>query len=81
MQDISGLAAHVLPADVLTPAPCSVAMEKEGRDDRSYQYIIRHESLSGHAQRHSSWSVADMPSDPHLEGQTSILASQPAFSC
>jgi len=24
---------------------------------------------------------ADMPSDPHLEGQTSILASQPAFSC
>ena len=35
MQDISGLAAHVLPADVLTPAPCSVATEKEGRDDRS----------------------------------------------
>jgi len=27
--DISGLVAHVLPADVLTPAPCSVAMEKE----------------------------------------------------
>jgi len=23
---------------------------------------------------------ADMPSDPRLEGQTSILASQPAFS-
>jgi len=23
----------------------------------------------------------DMPSDPHLEGQTHILASQPAFSC
>jgi len=23
----------------------------------------------------------DMPSDPHLEGQTRILASQPAFSC
>ena len=24
---------------------------------------------------------ADMPSDPHLEGQTRILTSQPAFSC
>jgi len=23
----------------------------------------------------------DMPSDPHLEGQTRILASQPAFFC
>jgi len=23
---------------------------------------------------------ADMPSDPHLEGQTRIFASQPAFS-
>ena len=23
----------------------------------------------------------DMPSDPHLEGQTRILVSQPAFSC
>jgi len=26
-------------------------------------------------------AAADMPSDPHLEGQTCILASQPAFSC
>ena len=27
------------------------------------------------------WRDTDMPSDPHLEGQTRILASQPAFSC
>ena len=25
--------------------------------------------------------LADMPSDPRFEGQTRILASQPAFSC
>ena len=24
---------------------------------------------------------ADMPNDPHLEGQTHILANQPTFSC
>ena len=24
---------------------------------------------------------ADMPSDPHLEGQARVLASLPAFSC
>ena len=27
------------------------------------------------------YTLADMPSDPHLKGQTCILASQPAFSC
>jgi len=27
------------------------------------------------------WAYSDMPSDPHLEGQTHILAGQPAFSC
>jgi len=27
------------------------------------------------------YTLADMPSDPHLKGQTHILASQTAFSC
>ena len=30
---------------------------------------------------HLRTSTADMPSGPHLEGQTCILASQPALSC
>ena len=47
--DISGLAAHVLPADVLTPAPCSVANygeRKRGSQGGNDRCIIRHESLT-----------------------------------
>ena len=58
----------------------NVCLSRFSRTNNNVLYHVGRMSrrIPNRAQQH--WAVRDMPSDPHLENQTHILASQPAFS-